>query len=249
MREGEEKSVTNPEPSNADSFPGRPRRTVGEVFSVDPVSNQLARIIHELEPGERLPSERNLADQLQVSRNALRDRIGVLEGLGVLSRRKGSGTYVEQLKPDSLAFALNLAIGSSHLPLNSLESVRIALERQAASEAAEVADPVLIAYMRSAINSMASTHDPNEILHADQSFHQALLRAAGNPALIFFADALASVLSAGMKDRSDRSVEKVPKSVLIEKHEAIYDAVVAADGEQAMKAVDEHFTALPRQSS
>lgn len=223
--------------------------SMAQVFADDPVSSRLASIIHDLEPGERLPSERILAEQLRVSRNALRDRIGVLEGLGVLARRKGSGTYVESLKPDSLAFALNLAIGSSHLPLSSLESVRIALERQAAAEATEVADPVLIAYMRSALNAMASTDDPAEILHADRAFHQSLLRAAGNPALNFFADALASVLIQGLKDRSERSVARVPKSVLIEKHEEIYDAIIAGHKEAAMRAVDEHFTALPRQAS
>lgn len=220
-----------------------------QVFADDPVSSRLAQIIHELEPGQRLPSERSLSEQLHVSRNALRDRIGVLEGLGVLSRRGGSGTFVESLKSDSLAFALNLAISSSHLPRESLESVRIALERQAAAEASEVADPVLIAYMKSAVNSMIKTDDPEEILHADRAFHQSLLRAAGNPGLIFFADALATVLTRGMKDRSDRSVATVPKSVLIERHEAIYEAIVAGDEVRAMAAVDEHFTALPRQSS
>jgi DNA-binding FadR family transcriptional regulator len=63
-------------------------------------------------------------------------------------RRTGSGTYVDELRPDSLALALNLGISSSHLSLSSLESVRIALERQAAKEASRPADPVLIAYMR-----------------------------------------------------------------------------------------------------
>ncbi|SDS20714.1 transcriptional regulator, GntR family [Brevibacterium siliguriense] len=220
-----------------------------QIFADDPVSSRLATIIHDLEPGARLPSERLLAEKLQVSRNAIRDRIGVLEGLGALARRKGSGTYVESLKPDSLAFALNLAISSSHLPLSSLESVRIALERQAAAEATEAADPVLIAYMRSALNSMASTDDSMEILEADRAFHQSLLRAAGNPALIFFADALAGVLVQGMKDRSDRSVARVSKEALIGKHEDIYEAVVSGRQEAAMAAIDEHFKALPQQAS
>lgn len=223
--------------------------SMAQIFADDPVSSRLASIIHDLEPGARLPSERLLAEKLQVSRNAIRDRIGVLEGLGALARRKGSGTYVESLKPDSLAFALNLAISSSHLPLSSLESVRIALERQAAAEATEVADPVLIAYMRSALNSMSSSNDSEEILHADRAFHQSLLRAAGNPALIFFADALASVLVQGLKDRSDRSVARVPKKTLISKHEDIYEAVVSGQKEVAMAAVDEHFKALPQRAS
>jgi len=221
---------------------------LSELFADDPVSASLARLIQQMRPGERLPSERDLAVQLDVSRTALRDRLGMLEGLGVLRRRAGAGTYVETLRPDALSVALNLAISSSHLPLESLESVRIALERQAAAEAARRADPVLIAYMKRAIDTMAATEQRADVLAADRAFHQSLLRAAGNPSLTFFADALSSVLTQDLAERSERlraePLSTSRQALLVDHHTRIYDAIMAGDPEAAMRAVDGHFDAI-----
>lgn len=224
------------------------QESLARVFAEDPVSAALAKLVRSLAPGDRLPAERDLAAQLNVSRTALRDRLGVLEGLGMLRRRTGSGTYVETLRPDSLALALNLAISSSHLPISHLESVRIALERQAALEAAQRADPVLIAHMRRAVDTMARTDDHQVMIEADRTFHQALLRAAGNPALTFFADALADVLAQDLEDRSrrfDACVSTISKQVLVERHLAIHDAITTGDSATAMRALDDHFNTLP----
>jgi GntR family transcriptional regulator, transcriptional repressor for pyruvate dehydrogenase complex len=224
-------------------------RSLASVFSTDPVSAALAKIIRGLRPGDRLPSERDLSTQLDVSRTALRDRLGVLEGLGVLTRRTGSGTFVETLKPDALAVALNLAISSSHIPLASLESVRIALERQAAHEAATRSDPVLIGYMARAVDTMERTNVRSEVIEADRAFHQSLLRAAGNPALTFFADALADVLAEDLADRSARLNDaRLPTSIqtlMVDHHRSIQSAILAGDSAAAMRAVDDHFNALP----
>ncbi len=223
--------------------------SLSDLFGDDPVSAALAALIRTLEPGDKLPSERDLAVQLQVSRTALRDRLGVLEGLGVLKRRKGSGTFVEQLQPSALATALNLAMGSSHLPLESLESVRIALERQAAREAVKQSDPVLIAYMRRAIDTMKATDDHREVIIADRAFHQSLLRAAGNAALTFFADALTNLLQQDLEDRSARlqhaRLSEERQQLVIHHHERIYEAILSGDADLAMAAVDAHFDALP----
>ncbi|KRF16859.1 FadR/GntR family transcriptional regulator [Nocardioides sp. Soil796] len=227
----------------------RPDDSLATVFAADPVSESLAKMIRALEPGARLPSERELATQLGVSRTLLRDRLGILEGLGMLRRRTGSGTYVEALKPDALALALNLAISSSHLPLGDLESVRIGLERQAAAESAQRAQPVLLGYMRQAVQTMRETTERQAVLEADRMFHQCLLRAAGNPALTFFADALADVLNQDLDERShrlrDSTSESPSQALLVERHLAICEAIESGDPKLAMEAVDNHFNALP----
>lgn len=219
-----------------------------DVLGDDRASTELAAIIRALEPGDRLPSERSLAEKLHVSRTTLRDRLGVLEGLGVLKRQVGAGTFVEPLRPSALAATLNLAMGTSDLPLDSLESVRVALERQAAREAAQRSDPVLVAYMRRAVDTMNATLDNDDLLVADRAFHQALLRAAGNPALTFFADALSTVLWQDLELRSsrlERSTQGIDRQKLIvDRHFEIYEAILQSDVPRAMAAVDGHFDAL-----
>jgi GntR family transcriptional repressor for pyruvate dehydrogenase complex len=208
----------------------------------DPVSAALVELMWRLPVGSRLPGERELAETLSVSRTALRDRLSLLEGLGVLQRRVGSGTYVRGLDPDSLTVALGLAIGASHMSLEALHSVRTALERQASREAARSADPVAIAHMRAAVLAMERSDDGEELESADLAFHQCLLRAAGNPALTFFADALEGVLRADLVDRRRRlGAQGNERKIMVALHLAVYEAVQSRDETAAMRAIDSHF--------
>lgn len=219
-----------------------------KMFGDDELSTALAALIRELGIGTKLPSERELSEQLGVSRTALRDRLALLEGLGAVRRQTGSGTYVAELKPETIALALSLGLSSAGLPLEAMESVRIGLERQAAREACRAADPVLIAYMRLALDTMEATENYAEVMEADRAFHQSLLRASGNPALVFFADVLSDTLSRSLADRSERlsqrTLEGSVRQLLVDYHRPIYAAILAGDEGAAMAAVDQHFQVL-----
>jgi GntR family transcriptional repressor for pyruvate dehydrogenase complex len=211
---------------------------------IDPLSDALAELVRGLGPGARLPTERELAGQLGVSRTALRDRLQLLEGLGVLRRKQGSGTYVQHLAPQGLAFALDLALSSSHLSIASLHSVRVALERQAAREAARKGDRVAIAYVGKALDAMVAATTAEEIDAADFEFHRALLHATGNPALTFFADAMTGVLFRAVKKRRDQlKTHPRDKAVSIAAHQPLYEALLAGDEDAAGHASDKHFAA------
>lgn len=217
-------------------------RAAADEPTRDAVSNALAELIREIGIGARLPGERELAERLNVSRTALRDRLSLLEALGVLRRRSGSGTYVQALDPAGLTEALNVGIMTSNLTTESLHVVRVALERQAAREATILADPVLIAYMRKALTTIERAADDDAVDEADFGFHDALLRAAGNPALCFFADALAGVLHQSLKQRRhEMRRHAADRAVMAELHGSIYQAVLAGDPIAAMQAADHHF--------
>ncbi|MGI8626093.1 MAG: FadR/GntR family transcriptional regulator [Geodermatophilaceae bacterium] len=200
-----------------------------------------------LAPGDRLPGERDLAITLGVSRTALRDRLRLMEGLGVLRRTTGSGTFVQDLDPTGLALALDIALSSSRIPLSALHSVRTAIERQAAIEAAGQQDPVLIAHMRKAVDTIAASPDNPEVDAADFHFHDTLLRASGNQALAFFASALGGVLHKALHERRIE-MRKIAgdREIMVRLHRDIYDAVASGDSAAAAAAVDEHFATFDR---
>lgn len=226
-----------------ETIDGQAEASDGDRRAEDPVSAAVSELIRQLAPGDRLPGERELATTLNVSRAALRDRLSQLEGLGVLERRTGSGTYVRELESANLTNALDLAVRASRLSLPALHSVRVALERQAAREAARLAEPVPIAYMRKAVKTMQEpTALDADIFQADLSFHRALFNAAANPALSFFADALRGVLKKDLAKRRERMrVWPDDRQVMIDVHLAIYDAVQSGDEQAAMQAIDHHF--------
>ena len=211
--------------------------------SGDPLSDALVDLLVDVGIGHRLPSERELSDRLGISRTALRDRLRLLESFGVLDRRSGAGTYVQPMNPAQMARALDVGLGVSDMTTDSLQSVRKALELQAAREATVHQDPVLIAYMRRALNTIETTSDEQELQQADRDFHAALLRASCNPAINFFAEALSGVLQRTFEARH-RALGTIEghHELLVRLHTQIYDAIVSRDPAAAMLATDQHFT-------
>lgn len=210
----------------------------------DEISSALRDVVGSLRPGDQLPNERELAENLGVSRNALRDRVRLLEAIGVLERRQGAGTFVEQsFNPDGLVFAMDLLVDTGQLKHRDLQSVRVGLERQAAILAAQgSATTDSIAEMRAAVVALGDKYDTPDVTTEDVRFHRALIAAADNPALSFFADALRGVLlrATQMGTMSWRA-QRIGRRLLVAVHEDIIDAVDARDPTAAAAAVDEHF--------
>lgn len=206
-------------------------------FFDDDLMATLARRIFNMEQGQRLPSEREFAQELGVSRTALRDRLGRLESMGILERRTGAGTFVRGLRPEFVSESLLLGLVASQMTVSSITSVRFALERQAAYEAAQRVSHVEVARMAVALDRMDASEDTAVLYNADQAFHRALFAASESPALIFFADVLHGVLS-----RTLQPLALADDRVRMRKlHRAIYDSVVIRDPASAMRAIDEHF--------
>src|SRR5690625_5262286 len=113
---------------------------VGERFTAahfqDPILGNLVELISTKSPGQRLPSERELSERLGVSRTALRDRMGRLESFGVLERREREGAIYTGLQPEKMGEVLIMGQISSEIHVESLETVRHAMEREAAILAA-----------------------------------------------------------------------------------------------------------------
>ena len=132
--------------------------------------------------GDRLPAERNLAEQLQVSRTSVREAIRILEAMGVVRAGVGSGpdagTVVIAEPAAALGSALRLHVATSHLPVADIVQTRVLLESWAAARAR----PGSPALKEAAIllGRMDAGLDPEAFMELDVSFHLALAEAAGN---------------------------------------------------------------------
>lgn len=208
----------------------------------DPISRLLRTLLDEYEAGARLPNERDLALEFGVSRTALRDRMRLLESVGLVSRRQGAGTFVEKTyNAEGLAFALDLLVTTGQMSIGELHQVRVGLERQAAIVAASrPAAPEHVAELRAALEEMDAQYGRPEVLAADVAFHHGLMRASENRALAFFSDALQGILARDIAFSSS-DWQRVGRKVLLAAHEGIVDAIVAGDPRAAAMAVDDLF--------
>jgi GntR family transcriptional regulator, transcriptional repressor for pyruvate dehydrogenase complex len=149
--------------------------------------------------GERLPSERDLAAQLAVSRNSLREAIRALSLVGILEARHGDGTYVTSLAPRLLLDSLSLLVElSGDATVLDLLAIRRILEAAAAEQAAARITEEQLEELELCLEAM--NHDPQRgdgsveevVSQADVRFHAIIAEATGNPALAALVDTLNS---------------------------------------------------------
>ncbi len=149
------------------------------------VADQIERLIvsDSLRPGDKLPSERELAEQLKVSRTVIREATRVLSVRGLVEVKPGSGTYIQELSPSnaSAPIGLFLKLRRAADAFENLLEIRYTLEVAIAGLAAERATGEDIAVMEAAIEAMAAhVEDAEQFVQHDLAFHSGLAAATHN---------------------------------------------------------------------
>jgi len=196
-------------------------------------------------PGDRLPKESELAAELGLSRNSLREAVRALSQLRVLEVRQGDGTYVSSLEPDllleSTGFISHLLLGDTEI---ELYEVRRILEAAAAALAAGRVDIQEKLELAQILERMGEAKNVEELVEADVAFHAVVAKAAGNAVL---ASLLASLATRTMRARlwhgreADGALEETRNE-----HRRIYEAIMAGDPDLARAAAAAHIASSER---
>ena len=229
------KEVPTPAPSrNSDGSPES-----GHL--VRRVVEHIGKLIedHRLHPGDRLPSEREMAHQLHVSRATIRDAIGYLAAMGVLKIRQGAGTFVSDGPPEIGRSSLDL-IGVLHgfQPWQMFET-RIILERSLAALAAERGENGHLAALAGEVAGMSATcHDPAQYLIHDVRFHRAIASASGNPILAALMETIVTALYENRRETVEGATNLGESADI---HREIYQAIRARDAAHAGSLMEQHL--------
>ncbi|MFF9623244.1 FadR/GntR family transcriptional regulator [Streptomyces griseosporeus] len=192
-----------------------------------------------LEPGQRLPTERDLAARLGISRSSMREAIRALTVLGVLEARHGSGIYVTQLRAGDLLESLGVVADLSRGPrLVELLEVRRVLESAATAQAAARITPDRLAAVEGHLSAMDATDDPEEIVVHDLAFHREIALAAGNETMAALLDGLSSRTFRARVWRGYQEEGALARTR--REHAAILRALTARDPEAARAAAAAH---------
>lgn len=216
------------------------------------LSDQIAAQIEEmivdgsLNPGERLPAERQLAERFGVSRPSLREAIKKLSSKGLLESRHGGGTYIKEVLDDGFtAPLLELLQNQPEARFDVLE-VRHALDGQAAYYAALRATDTDRYHIQKAYEKMINLHhhsdNPMDEALADADFHLSIAEASHNIVLLHTMRSLFTVLQRSIKHNLDK-LYTIPRvfEPLSEQHETLMEAVVKGDPEAARRAAQTHL--------
>ncbi|MEU3370715.1 FadR/GntR family transcriptional regulator [Streptomyces sp. NPDC006711] len=206
-------------------------RTAGRQSLVDTVVDQLRA---QLTSGDwavddRIPTEHELAEQLGVGRNTVREAVRVLVHAGLLESRQGNGTFVRSTA-DPAAVLQQIRAADA---LDVLE-LRVALEAEAARLAAERRDTSDMVALRGVLRTLREHGD--RAADADMAFHMSVVQATHNAAFIevyrFFSTQVHESLVTSLRD------EEMPP-IDLDTHEALVDAIESGDPAAAEHAVRE----------
>jgi GntR family transcriptional repressor for pyruvate dehydrogenase complex len=220
--------------------PIRPKKISEEIVS------QVKQLISkgELKPGDRIPSERELATMLGVSRPSVREAIMVLEAMGFVESRQGGGTYVKALTEASIMNPLAKLVEKRDPELlRSLAEVRMGLESWSAYLAAQRATDSDIAEMRRLYKIMEKQAakggwSPD----VDAEFHYAITSASHNSLQMHVLDSIHSLFHATIQVALMEFYQQEGHvQLLLTHHHDIMEAIAAHDPELARKKMMEHL--------
>lgn len=198
-----------------------------------------------LRPGERLPSERDLAEQLDVSRPSLRTALSELETSGLIVTRPGSGAYVAEVLSSVFAEPLVGLFSSHKEALFDYLSFRKDMEGLAAQRAARLGSDTDLKIIGSIFAKMEQAHQkksPKEEAALDADFHMAIVEASHNVVMLHMMRAMFEMLREGVfYNRQMMFGMKTTRTELLDQHRNINTALQKRDPDAARRAVEAHL--------
>ncbi|MGG0717961.1 FadR/GntR family transcriptional regulator [Robertmurraya massiliosenegalensis] len=199
-----------------------------------------------LKPGERLPSERELASHFNVSRTTIREALRTLELNGLIEIRQGGGSYIKvtdfQSKKEDFITAVKF---ENPLVFEMLE-LRRALEVESAFLAAKRATSADLEKLRTALNQLTLAQKNPELgLKADLDFHIGIAKATHNSIFIELIDTLKGHMEDTIKvTQKHRFHDPSRYADTLEEHKQIYLAVASGNANRAKELMEGHITKI-----
>lgn len=204
------------------------------------VAKQIERLItKKLNPGDKLPSERELAEMLHVSRSSIRDAIRGLELRGLVEPRQGAGTIVREVSAEPQVNPFASALKRRQALVSELLDFRKMLEPPLAARAATHASPEEISEMEEILQRQERKQtEEAPAVEEDAEFHYSIALASGNSVVLRVLDILMDLL----RDTRERSLQvrgRPQKSLA--GHRRILSAIKRHDAEAAKAAMRRHI--------
>lgn len=199
--------------------------------------------------GDRLPTERELAEQFGTSRSSVREALRSLEQIGLVVVRQGAGggAFVSTPSAGLLSQTLHRLARLGEFDSTQLYAARRVLEPGIAAEAATRAAPEQIAELEATLAEVrALVESGADTAPASRHFHVQLAEATGNALLVLLNAALMDLAA-----RLDQAIPHQPRPahLVVDEHQALVAALKSRDPEKARELAHEHLTGLDRQTA
>ena len=196
-----------------------------------------------LEPGDKLPSERMLSEKFEVSRNIVREAIQKLEFYGLLRSMPQSGTFVSDIGIIALNGMIDDILNLEESDFKSLVETRILLELKTVSFAALRRTEDDLKRLRVALDAYQSrVMNGENAVQEDLLFHLTIAKVAANSTMETFMLIITPEIITNFEKH--HVCDENQKLLAIDEHQNIYDAIEKGDAQLAKEAMKRHFALL-----
>jgi GntR family transcriptional repressor for pyruvate dehydrogenase complex len=198
-----------------------------------------------LRPAERLPSERELSERLEVSRPSLREAIADLQARGLLTARPGAGIFVSESLGSTFPPALIRLFASHDEALFDYIDFRRDMEGLAAERAARLGSDTDLMVVDTIFRKMEVAHgkrSAEEEAGLDAEFHLAIIEASHNVIMLHMMRSMFGLLREGVfYNRQVMFKQRMTRAALLDQHRAINTALQVRDPDAARRVVEAHL--------
>jgi GntR family transcriptional regulator, transcriptional repressor for pyruvate dehydrogenase complex len=200
----------------------------------------------DLKPGDKLPSERDLAQILSVSRSAVREAISVLESGSIVEIFPGIGVYLSKRANDQLLSQIDQILNKREVNLLELLEMRLGVEGQSAYLAAERRTEVELEKIKNAYNALEAAANHNQLgANEDYQFHISIVKASHNSLLLHAVKIFSDKFLQGIQECRSESMKIPGKSeMVLQEHWSVYEAIKYRDPECAQKMMVLHLHSI-----
>ena len=195
-----------------------------------------------LKPGERLPGERELAEQLGISRNSVREGLRILENMGVTSSQHGAGHYIALNFDEPMTEMLSLIYTMKGMGRDDLNQFRYCLEREAMHLAVDYASEQQKVMIGKHLEALLRAETEKDRYEHDMALHMTLIEASRNDYLITTYRALTNVIEDYIPVLRGKIIEGMKSNHKLEDtHRMLVMGVVNSDLRTGLEGLSRHF--------
>jgi len=198
--------------------------------------------IGDIAPGEKLPSERNLSEQLSISRSVIREALSILQTGNIIEVKPGIGAFLKQDDKETLLKNMKTVFTRNEIDIIQLLEVRQSLEAQAAYLAAKRATKSDLEDIHSALVWLEQAVE-NKNIGADEdlSFHLAIGRASHNAMIVDLLNLISDRFLEALKETRTELMKRNKVNIYMKEHRNIYNVIVEGDAEKASELMKLHM--------
>lgn len=196
----------------------------------------------ELQRGEKLPPERELAETLGVGRNSVREALRTLEIMGVVTSAHGAGNYISCNFRKNMIESMTMMFLLDEISYQQLSELREAIEIKAAGLAADRITDEQIEELETILHELKSSSDEVYCAAMDKKLHYIIAQASQNVLIFQILDVLSDVIDIFICDMRGKIItSRGNRQPLQQVHERIVKGLSRRNKKQVQEAMKEHF--------